>query len=401
MIFRLALLIFKDSAKASVAALIWTVSPATIGVAFNARQYELLTLVSVIYFLNFFYWQRKQVRLNALLLVVTGVAGMLTHYSFMYVIGACGLYSIWYFRLKGWRQIFVFSLSGLLAFGIMTLVQPCFYDSFMLQEARNQDFNMADLPIRMGKIILAYIQFYLPVFHLKEQFIKLGEEIMQPYFKTIIGLIIIVFTACMYLIVKKRNSLRKFIQSHFFNFAPEVRFAVFNLISLTLAIIIPYLLFITPYHAMGGHYLSYLYPLIAIVTAQFFPSKNKSKIIFIVILMAGSLSVLYAMVRENNQSYVYLIDEVKRNKIIVVNNYDRRAFPRLIPYLRNDQKILLEESAVYENDSLMNQFLIHKAFLMIYGDQEIKGGEKYGVHKHNYYKTNDGIEFNTAEIRIE
>ncbi|MEI6593914.1 MAG: glycosyltransferase family 39 protein, partial [Bacteroidota bacterium] len=74
-IFKIASLIFADKNKGAFAALIWAISPACMMVSMNARPYELLELVSIIYLLNFYLWQKKATKLNAFLLAMIGTLG--------------------------------------------------------------------------------------------------------------------------------------------------------------------------------------------------------------------------------------------------------------------------------------------------------------------------------------
>ena len=388
-VFKLASLLFEDKNKGAFTALLWALSPACVMVSLNARPYELLELISIIYLLNFFLWYKNATRINALLLAMIGSIGLLTNYTFIYLIASCGLFTLINYKTSGWRNISAFIVAAFIAFESMTMIHPSYAHSFMLQHSRAQTFNIHELPMRILKSVLSFIEFFIPVLSLKQP----GITISMP-FVVILTLVLVVILLLLYLFFKPikllfTDSFIIKLKSIYHDQNLKIFFSLFSILSC--AILIPYFLFITPFHAMGGQYLVLLYPLIAIVVSAFiFSISNKFLIFFPGIFFTGSICVLGTMIWWNQHNYIHLIEDLQKSKVVIVTDMDRRAFPRLIPYLKPGQKVLMNENATTVSDSL-NNILNGQTPVMIIN------GKKSG-NREIKYDTNDGIIFYTTLI---
>jgi hypothetical protein len=148
---------------------------------------------------------------------------------------------------------------------------------------------------------------------------------------------------------------------------------------------------------MGGQYLVYLYPLLAILCTQLMLAAHEKFRLFILSwFLCGSVFVIVSAIR-NQAHYTSLVESVQQAELIVVSNLDRRAFPRLIPYLHNGQEVLMDEQASLSNDSLLKAGSIKSPFLLISGKEEaLKGKTAYQV-----FDANDGVIFFTATISAQ
>ncbi len=389
-IFKLASLIFEDQKKGAFAALIWSISPACMMVSMNARPYELLELVSIIYLLNFYLWQKKATKLNAFLLAMIGTLGLLTNYTFIYFIASCGLFTLIKYKKIGWRNISAFAVAAFISFELMTIIHPCFADSFALQQIRAQSFSINELPMRMLKSGLSFMEFLIPVLSLKQPGFNLSSHKIELFLVIIIGLVELV--PFFWILAKKTLNNGTKTNRLFFDENLKMIFTLFIILSCT--ILIPYLFFITPFHAMGGQYLVFLYPLMAILfSAALYSFSKKLQLLFPGILFAGSICVLMIMIWWNQHSYIHLINQVQQSKVIVINDLDRRSFPRLIPYLKPGQQILMDENISIENDSMIKTNFIQRPILFISGNKKITGKEINETKYHSTYDANDGVVF--------
>lgn len=381
---RLALRVSGRHDTAAFAALIWTINPASAMVSLHARPYELLALITVSYLLFFYQWTVKRNTANVLGMVLSGALGMLTHYSFLYVMGSAVLYALLKWRQLGLRNLVAGLLAPALSFGIMTLVHPCYADSFVLQQARRQAFGIAELPARILKSGLSLLQFAMPALSFK-----------QPAFPATLLILLCIMLAGMLIVLvlfrntlrEAWNSLRQLTFKHAF-FAQRTQLPVLLFVFLGAAVLLPYLFFITPFHAMGGQYLVYLYPLMALLCALFAERLSVHFRALVMSYMAlGSACVFASLLYWNQASYANLIQQVREHELIVVTNTDRRAFPRFIPYLEDHQQILMDEHALARTD------LPGTAFLLISGERDRQPGIDYTL-----YDTNDGVKFYAAAI---
>ena len=369
-VFKLANHFFNDEHKSTIAALIWAISPACVGVSMNARPYELLALITVLYLFFFFKWLTKQSKLNIIMLVLFGTLGMLSHYSFMYVMTACIIFSLVKIKEIKFRNWSVILVAAIVSFELMTIIHPCYFDSFIIQQQRKQLFLLQEIPFRIIKIVLSLIQFVIPVFSAKSLLMKFNSHVFN-----LILVLISVLSGILILVFRRKL----FPKIHFQKLIPET----WQLLLILSAIIfLPYLFFITPVHAMGEQYLVYLYPLMAIVLLQINLSFSKRiKAAILSVMLLGSCLSLFLTIQTNQNEFSKLISYVEKSKVIVINNIDRRAFPRLIPYLKPGQQILMDENITNENDSLMKPLLEHKPLLFI----NKNSGEKFDA--------NDGVIF--------
>ncbi|MFI5221885.1 MAG: glycosyltransferase family 39 protein [Bacteroidia bacterium] len=388
-VYKLAFYFFNDHHRSVIAALVWAISPACAAVAFNARPYELLQLLSAAYLLNFLYWLKKPGRLKVILLVAIGTTGLLTHYSFLYVIASCGIFFVFKLKNAGLRNFIVFVIAAVLAFATMTLIHPCWGDSFLTQHLRKESFSPEQVPFRITKVIIGLVNFFLPVMSFK----NLHHFLSPSYLSIAIIFFFAIIGIAIYLWKELRNSVKSILSAAVFSDA------MLMLIILAVTTISPYLFFLTHEHAMGGQYLVFLYPMLAIVVIEFLKSCTKKVQLFFIFTLAFGCFFDWSVVYLNQQKDKILIEKIENNKMIIVNNMERRAFPRFIPYLKPGQKILMDENAICQNNSLIKDLLNHKPFLFISTRDKRKGLGSYGIGNFENFETTDGIEFYVSEVK--
>jgi 4-amino-4-deoxy-L-arabinose transferase-like glycosyltransferase len=396
-LFLLAKKILKQEQKAAFTVLLWTISSATISIPFTARPYELLSLEHILFALFFYQWLHNGRKMYLAGIGIILAAGVLTHYTFIYVAAGYGIYTLFHVKKLGWKKVFSFALTGMAGLMLLPLLHPHFADSFALQQERTQSFSWSEWPSRAGKVVLAYIQFYAPALSLKFILLQLPKKMILLLFavgSVLTGCILWFFRKWWRECFEQLRNQEDFLFTGFF-------FAWITLVSVG-----PFLLFLTPFHAMGGQYQVCLYPYFALLTTLLlysFVPKNLFRIGFCVLMGVSSSFLIFGQVQLQSW-YAYLVRDVQENPLIVVNATDRRAFPRLIPYLQPGQQILMDENATYKNDSLMQElFFHHQPFLMITTPEGryARMSRWYAPKCHMYYDFRDGVILETRVFNVQ
>ena len=162
-LFGLALRVLGDRLRAALVALTWAVSPAVVQVFAEARQYELLGLLTIL-----FTWQalrfaerpeRARAR-DAAGLALLAALGMLTHYHFALVIlGVSGLLAV---RRTAARRLLVG--AGALAGGAVLFLagHPGFWRAFATQRSQAGGFVPEQFPDRLAQSAQTLSELVLP-----------------------------------------------------------------------------------------------------------------------------------------------------------------------------------------------------------------------------------------------
>jgi len=338
---------FSPIASATIC-LLWAVSPAALSIDFYARQYALLGLVHLTYAISFLAWMQRPTRINILLLVLFTTLGFLTHYSFIYTAGGYFIFTLLNRKKIGRNHIVALGTTYLVAGLLLSLLHPHFAHQFQLQQERAQTFEAIKLIARMGKTALAFLNFVVPLLMLKQLFINISPKLLL----ITSGLIMSALAICGWLIRKKLLNAYIFVKSYMFS---QISFPAFLLVWISLVSILPYLLFITPFHAMGAQYLVCLYPFMAILLYKLISHSQTQITIFSCVLMAGSCLSVYAFTSKQS-SFAPLRDQICEADYIVCDRGDRRNIGRVIPYLQRDKVIRIEnpiDSLKAENRSAL------------------------------------------------
>ncbi|MBC7384254.1 MAG: glycosyltransferase family 39 protein [Bacteroidia bacterium] len=334
-LFKLASLLLKNRVKAAYVVFFWSFTPALIsGVLYFARPYMLLSLIHICYALTFFsYFMKQENLLHRIMLLLITTMGLLVHYSF-FITGLCYLLiAVLYFRKTAYRKLLFIVLVWIISVIILWLIHPHFSNSFILQQERTTSFSFHQLIARIGKTGIGFMQFLIPVMMMKHSLMMLSETFLWIFFLG--GTIILITLILVYKNTLKHLSLKVITHLRHDFFLPTV-------ILISLAAIAPYLLFIFPFHAMGGQYLISVYPYLAMLLVLLFYRSNYAvKTGLITIFCLGSIVTLFDFYNLQNNKYGVLINRLQQQKLIIADNTDRRSFPRLIPYLKPEQLILL------------------------------------------------------------
>lgn len=310
--------------------LAWSLSPAVLAVGFSARQYELLGCFNLLSVLLFLHYRGSGDKRYGLFLLCSLTAGMLTQYLFLYFSLA---YPGWALLIARDRRLTLrLSVLILLAVLLTYAVHPGMLRQFALQQERSQEFGAAgDLVSRTGKVILSFVQVFLPVMSLKSLFLSLSPRLVALVCAVAGGMAGV-------LVFRKRKMLQHLLRVQLHPFISWMLVCSLGLI------ILPYLFFLTPFHAMGRHYFVLVYPFL-LMAMGVAVAKHARLFAAVTGLFGAGLLIELAGLYRQQQSYRPLLSGLEKSDRVVVNTVNRRAFPRLIPYL-DRQKVLMDEQAL-------------------------------------------------------
>lgn len=315
--------------------MMWVFSPAIISVGFWARQYELLAFINLITLYCYLKTYNNKTYLVGFAASIT--LGLLTHYLFLY-------FSIGYLVHSAFtNQKNSVTLKLLLAFVIafvaFYIIHPDFVQQFELQQQRAQTFNIRELPARLGKTLLAFLQIIVPVLALKPILTKL------PFVITI-GIAGLILLAVGVLFIKQTAKINITHARNTFTKLFTQPIAFLLMWSLGLAVV-PYLFFLTPFHAMAPQYLTLVYPFLLLNIGFITSAKSQLKQSLLVVTFIGCIIQLIVFWQTQKQ-FESLITSIRNAKLIGVNTVDRRGITRLFPYLNNQGQLIIDEELIPE-----------------------------------------------------
>jgi hypothetical protein len=279
-LFGLGRRVLGDPLEAAFAATLWAVSPAVVAISSEARQYDLLALVAVL-----FVWQAIRLAeappgrtgTAAVLLAVLAAAGALTHYHFALVaVAGAGVLALGLRRSRragrtaGARRRFVLGLGAIAAgYGGFWLAHPGFASSFARQEGQAGEFVLAGLGPRLDRTVTALAEFVV------------GKLATPAVGYALVGAAVALGLAAALRASSARRSDRARGSSVLSagpawgerpragrSGAPPSDFASASVLAvlawLAGATIVLYLAFVSPINAMGGRYLATVWPLLAL-----------------------------------------------------------------------------------------------------------------------------------------
>lgn len=349
--------------------MMWAISPAIISVGFWARQYELLALINLVAF--YCYLKSANNKFYLLGFAASITLGLLTHYLFLYFSLGYLVHTLWVNKTNNMSVQLLFAF--VLAFFAFYLIHPDFAQQFELQQQRAQVFNASELPGRIGKIALAFIQIVAPILALKPVLIKL------PF--TIILLLTGAITLTIFWVVFKQAAKLN-IKQTFLNFATRLNQPVLFLLVWSVGLtVVPYLFFFTPFHAMAPQYLTLVYPFLLLSIGLMATSKPKILQTIMLISFVGCVTQLVVFWQSQKQ-FNSLIKLVNEAKLIGVNTVDRRGVTRLFPYLNKEGKLIIDEE--------LNPEEINNKGGVFIADEYTKVKLGHRLNKANQYDFGDG-----------
>lgn len=297
---------------------LWSLSPAIIGTGLYARQYELLGLCGLGAVFTFIAYRNNGNYLWWLLHLACLLAGILTQYLFVYYMPVFALYLL--IAEHRTKQALWLSGAMVLSLFMLFIIHPGVIQQFALQQSRAQAFNLHEIPLRLGKTLLAFIQVWLPVLELKPWLMQLSPV---KLFGAVALAIVIAGVGLRFILRNKNKGIPH-------NETPSlITFSRWWLMYTLCLSILPYWLFLTPRHAMGGPYLMLVYPALLVYMLPFLQHYTR-----MVITLTGMGTILWlaGFTRQQN-TYFPLTQALKQTDVVVVTSADRRGFLRVVNQL--------------------------------------------------------------------
>jgi hypothetical protein len=327
-LFGLASYVLGDSLEASLVVFTWALSPAVIITSFDARQYDLLALFTVL-----FVWQILKCSdlskdfswKDLFLLTILTTGGTLTHYHFSLVVIGCVVFSLIKLIKKNRYRLLMEFISIGAGYGIFFILHPHFYLSlsYLKRLKQVQPFRYEDLLLRVGVVRKTYSLF-------------LG--IWRPLKFMLILCVLVALTCWIFVIFKKRlKRVGSFTESSW----KGVQIIYFLLWTSGINISL-YLSFLSPGHAMGPRYLSMVWPFLAfipILVFRFVPRFKAPLMIFFCIgLLFSSILTLRNSSYVNNRSPDPSL-LLKNSTLILADSTARGIFPRIFWHIPHNKLI--------------------------------------------------------------
>ncbi len=259
-LFILARRALDDPLLAATVTLIWNVSPSLIATSLDARQYDLLALCTIVYALLSFQYACAAERPRwpgFLQLVLLTAVGMLTHYHFGLVVAGCIVFWVVMLSIRRDRRRAAAMLMSAIAGCILAaLLHPGFYHSFLAQASRAEAAAAFPLSHRISKLLISYIGFFV----VREAVFRYAV-MERGYVLALLGVVFVAAVVVVYFRPRSARHRESGSQDAARRFIPWL---TFFLVALTTVL---YLGGLTPAHAMGGRYLSFVWPFFAFVPA--------------------------------------------------------------------------------------------------------------------------------------
>lgn len=163
----LARRVLGNSLEATVVAFTWALSPAVFQMSFEARHYDLLALVAILFvvqLLKVIHSKTAPPKRDYVLLTLLTAAGALTHYYFSILVAGCGLFAAAKLFKPDQRRFLIGIGAVLAGYAIFYLLHPNFYNSFQNEQKEVGIFSAADFSARLENVVNTFKQFFaLPI----------------------------------------------------------------------------------------------------------------------------------------------------------------------------------------------------------------------------------------------
>ncbi|MBN1674483.1 MAG: glycosyltransferase family 39 protein [Kiritimatiellae bacterium] len=324
-LFGLARDVLKDAWEAALVVLLWTVSPAVLPISLQARAYDLFGWLTVAFARVILRRDDMSARMPISRLMWLGLlaaAGMLTHYHFGLVIAAGILCLLARSRTAGFGRMAAVLLA--LAGGGLLFVacHPLFYESFLRQQGQSRGMDLIAVFSRFERILLALARFFV-----------YGKRFKIAFVAVVAVLLPAVAVARGLLSRSQRAAGNAWRQTGILWFLLPIGAATFLL----------YVLGVSPRHAMGGRYLTAIWPFFAFVPVLLIRRLGRGRTTAATLLSLNTLFfATVAVVRPVYQQRG--IPEptalLSRFDKLIVDNIARGVLPRILLHLSEEQIVL-------------------------------------------------------------
>lgn len=323
LLYKLSMLFFHRSSVALTATALWLLSPAVLQIDLEARHYQLFGLLALwhVYLSYKLFIGENQKSSVYLSLICCTVLGLLTHYYYAFVLLPSALLALFKFRLT--RKFWLYGLTMLLSALVFYFIFPgviTFFSAYMEKPKESSfSFNLTKVKV----FIYCTAQFFTQPHYFRYLFMGL-------------------FTVVVFLFLIRHRSYVKTLalqsaKGQFF-ILYFTWFAAFSFLF--------YVSGISPAHAVGEQYFSYLWPLCSIlVTAVVGRLFQRMAAAIYLPLIIQLLPSAYLSIQKS-QYIKNIVSEahngiLKNADLICFNDNMRGQLPRFCLNLEPEQRILI------------------------------------------------------------
>jgi len=340
-LYRFARYVLDERLGAAVVVFTWAVSPHIMEESLEARAYGLLAVFALL-----LVWrtiavvESGRVRGRDMLVVaLVTAAGSLTHYHFAIAAAGAALYAGYRLlpRLHDWAPFARLMAAMAAGVALFAAAHPAFYHSFSTQQSQAQRFDPAALPARALKSVHA-----------------LSDYFVHPHFGTAVAVAVVLLVGvALSRALRRRGTLDGAGDD-------RARAVVFFFLWIAGAIVLLYLGFVSPVHAMGPKYLSMAWPFFVFVPVlaarHFSPRRVPAILVGLCVWQTAYASGAVALARyhaANDPSQRAVLAGADR---VVVDSVARGVLPRVlfnlsdtVPVYAGMQSYLLEHPAQWSD----------------------------------------------------
>lgn len=313
--YHLSYIITKNKYMANIILVLWAISYPTVLVIMKARQYMLLTTLtvgSITYLIHILYLNKIKIYHYVGYITIL-LAGFLTQYQFFFV--ALGLSVIIFFHCvssKKINQLLNFFLSTILAFLLFYYIFPALPDHLEKLSGRNLS-SMLPFTERLYRTILA----------------------INEYFPHIPVLIILLIFGIGFLYISKQSILNKNTLKEILS--PQGKFLLYIIILFTIIIGCTAGIFLignAPNHMMNSaKRIAFIFPICLLTIVGILNMSlinNKFKYIFLIIWILLSIQSSAQFLTKKEKPNFVPDNVIKQHSLIFFNHDHREIFPELI-----------------------------------------------------------------------
>ncbi|MDH3348513.1 MAG: hypothetical protein OEM02_10515 [Desulfobulbaceae bacterium] len=272
---------------------------------------------------------------------------MLTHYHFILLLAVCGGMAAFQLLFeRRYFELFMFASSIVLAGLFFVVVHPTFFLSFQRQVLQSQVFDWVEIPARLRLVLHTMLEVFIPHRIVSPLVINASHFCLLVLTVVLTGMAVFLYHA------KGLNLgglARKLIRPKSIPFVASITCFLF--------IVLLYVSFRSPRHAMGAKYLMIVTPLFFIALGQIIAALNSIRHTMAVVIVV-----------------VLLISQITYGTMVTVQSLERVWQPHVNPLRGRDAILVLDSTArgvlptvLWHADPELSVFASEQKFLLADG----------------------------------
>lgn len=287
-LFGMARWAFEDTLFAALTVCVWALASPTVGAALVARQYVLLSLLSVLaaWAALAFFSPARRPRIGEMLLVGLAIgAGLLTYYQFALLVVSLTIWltiTCW----GRWRHLMLLYGSGVIGIVILLIAHPGFINSLSVLARANTAHGDINVALRSGRTLAAISRLVSPLPGSSPSTV----DSVAAAAVLLLGVVLIAAAAIVAVRLGRDGEIGAWRPRH-----RVLALSVLGVWNLTLIVVL-YMTGRSPIHAMADRYLAMVVPFVALIPLALLrpagPSRRGGAVVATILVVAlGGVSV--------------------------------------------------------------------------------------------------------------